>query len=171
MKAARQRSVARTDEDRESFLRKNGFSKFETSKVIETVLGEANRKPESIFDFVQGITAVARGGARRACSPARESTQSDAGSSLPFQAGGLRPSFLHCPEPATRMRIPTTATLETCPALSVLFVSAAELPLSAHRVRATLINDFPILPLGLAATVSAPDSQCGIRAAAPALGR
>jgi hypothetical protein len=59
--AARQRIVARTDEDRESFLRKNGFSKSDTSKVIETVLGEENRKPERIFDFVQGITAVARG--------------------------------------------------------------------------------------------------------------
>ncbi|BAM89483.1 hypothetical protein S58_34900 [Bradyrhizobium oligotrophicum S58] len=58
--AARQRIVARTDEDRDSFLRKNGFSKAETSKVIEAVLGEENRKPESIFDFVQGITAVAR---------------------------------------------------------------------------------------------------------------
>src|SRR6266699_4620773 len=63
--AARQRIVARTDEDRESFLRKNGFSKSETSKVIEAVLGEENRKPESIFDFVQGITAVARGKAHQ----------------------------------------------------------------------------------------------------------
>jgi hypothetical protein len=65
IKAAQQRIVARTDEDRESFLRKNGFSKSETSKVIETVLGEENRKPESIFDFVQGITAVARGKAHQ----------------------------------------------------------------------------------------------------------
>jgi hypothetical protein len=53
IKAARQRIVACTDEDRESFLRKIGFSKSETSKVIETVLGEENRKPESIFHFVQ----------------------------------------------------------------------------------------------------------------------
>jgi hypothetical protein len=58
--AARQRIVARTDEERDSFLRKTGLSKAETSKVIEAVLGEENRKPESIFDFVQGITAVAR---------------------------------------------------------------------------------------------------------------
>jgi hypothetical protein len=63
--AARQRIVARTDEDRESFLRKNGFSKSETSKVIETALAEENRKPESIFDFVQGITAIARGKAHQ----------------------------------------------------------------------------------------------------------
>lgn len=58
--ASRERIVARTDEDRESFLRKSGFSKSEMTKVIETVLGEENRKPESIFDFVQGITALAR---------------------------------------------------------------------------------------------------------------
>src|SRR6266571_332446 len=65
IKAARQRIVARTDEDRESFLRKNGLSKSETSTVIEAVLREENRKPESIFDFVQGITAVARGKAHQ----------------------------------------------------------------------------------------------------------
>ncbi|MCP1912857.1 hypothetical protein J2R96_005337 [Bradyrhizobium elkanii] len=65
IKAARERIVARTDEDRESFLRKSGFSKSETSKIIETVLGEENRKPESIFDFVQGITALARGKAHQ----------------------------------------------------------------------------------------------------------
>lgn len=60
IKAARARIVARTDEDRESFLRKGGFSKSETTKIIETVLGEESRKPESVFDFVQGITALAR---------------------------------------------------------------------------------------------------------------
>jgi hypothetical protein len=51
--ASRQRIVARSDEDRDNFLRKNGLSKPETSKVIEAVLGEENRKPESIFDFVR----------------------------------------------------------------------------------------------------------------------
>ena len=60
IKAARERIVARSDEDRESFLRKRGFSKSETAKIIETVLSEEGRKPESIFDFVQGITALAR---------------------------------------------------------------------------------------------------------------
>ena len=60
VKAARQRIVARTDDDRENFLRKNGFSKSETTKIIETGLGEENRKPENIFDFVQEITALAR---------------------------------------------------------------------------------------------------------------
>mgnify|MGYP001025099668 FL=1 len=60
IKAAREKIVARTDEDRETFLRKRGFSKAETGKIIETVLQEEGRRPESIFDFVQGITAHAR---------------------------------------------------------------------------------------------------------------
>ena len=60
IKAARERIVARSDEDRESFLRKRGFSKSETAKIIETVLSEEDTKPQSIFDFVQGITALAR---------------------------------------------------------------------------------------------------------------
>ena len=57
---ARERIVARTDEDRTDFLRKRGFSKAETAKIVETVLVEEGRPPESVFDFVQGITAVAR---------------------------------------------------------------------------------------------------------------
>lgn len=60
IKAARERIVARKDDDRESFLRRRGFSKGETGKVIEMVLSEEGRPPESIFDFVQGITALAR---------------------------------------------------------------------------------------------------------------
>lgn len=60
IKAARERIVARKDEDREAFLRRRGFSKGETGKVIEMVLSEDGRPPESIFDFVQGITALAR---------------------------------------------------------------------------------------------------------------
>ncbi|WP_429810019.1 DUF932 domain-containing protein [Ensifer sp. B1-9] len=60
IRAARARVVARNDEDRSDFLRKRGFSKAETGKIIETVLCEEGRPPESIFDFVQGITALAR---------------------------------------------------------------------------------------------------------------
>ncbi len=60
IKAARQRIVARSDEDRADFLRRRGFSKAETGKIIDAVLAEEGRPPESIFDFVQGITAVAR---------------------------------------------------------------------------------------------------------------
>ena len=60
IRAAREKIVARTDDDRSEFLRKRGFSKTETAKIIETVLAEEELKPESVFDFVQGITAVAR---------------------------------------------------------------------------------------------------------------
>ena len=60
IKAARERIVARNDEDLQSFLRKRGFSKAETTKIIETVLAEEGHNPESVFDFVQGITAMAR---------------------------------------------------------------------------------------------------------------
>jgi len=61
VRAARMRIVAHTDEDRTTFLRRRGFSKSETGKIIETVLAEEGRPPESVFDFVQGITALARG--------------------------------------------------------------------------------------------------------------
>ncbi|MGE4306326.1 MAG: DUF932 domain-containing protein [Novosphingobium sp.] len=60
IKRARERIVARKDEDREDFLRNRGFSKVETGKIISTVLAEEGRPPESLYDFVQGITAHAR---------------------------------------------------------------------------------------------------------------
>ena len=60
IKAAREQIVARQDDERESFLRKRGFSKGETAKIIATVLEEEGHPPESVFDFVQGITALAR---------------------------------------------------------------------------------------------------------------
>lgn len=60
IKAAREKIVARTDDERENFLRKRGFSKSETGRIIEAVLQEEGRPPKSIFDFVQGMTAHAR---------------------------------------------------------------------------------------------------------------
>src|SRR5215472_8450307 len=60
VKSARQQIVARTDEDRTNFLQKRGFSKADSAKIIDAVLVEEGRRPESLFDFVQGITAVAR---------------------------------------------------------------------------------------------------------------
>ncbi|MES1972802.1 MAG: DUF932 domain-containing protein [Pseudomonadota bacterium] len=60
IKAARERIVARKDEDRTTFLRRHGYSRADTEKVIATVLAEEGRPPESIFDFVQGLTALAR---------------------------------------------------------------------------------------------------------------
>jgi hypothetical protein len=60
IRAAREKIVARSDEGRQDFLRKRGFSKAETGRIVETVLAEEDRPPESVFDFVQGITALAR---------------------------------------------------------------------------------------------------------------
>jgi len=60
IKASRAAIVARDDDDRHSFLRKRGFSKGETERIIRTVLREEGHPPASIFDFVQGITALAR---------------------------------------------------------------------------------------------------------------
>ena len=65
VRQARERIVARSDEDRTDFLRKRGFGKTETAKIIDTVLAEEGRPPESAFDFVQGITAYARGKAQQ----------------------------------------------------------------------------------------------------------
>ncbi|MEJ7933853.1 DUF932 domain-containing protein [Sphingobium sp. AN558] len=58
--AAKDRIVARKDEDREDFLRRQGFSKADTSRIIATVLAEEGHPPASIYDFVQGVTALAR---------------------------------------------------------------------------------------------------------------
>jgi len=58
--AAQEHVVARTDEDRAEFLKRQGFSKPEAARVINTVLREEGHPPESIFDFVQGIAALAR---------------------------------------------------------------------------------------------------------------
>ncbi|MCO5073830.1 MAG: DUF932 domain-containing protein [Rhizobiaceae bacterium] len=60
IKAARERVVARDDDDRTTFLRKRGFSKGETGKIIDAVLADEGHPPASVFDFVQGITRVAR---------------------------------------------------------------------------------------------------------------
>ncbi|MGD1882624.1 MAG: DUF932 domain-containing protein [Paracoccaceae bacterium] len=60
IRSARERIVAHSDEDRTDFLRKRGFWKAESAKIVKTVLAAEGRPPESVFDFVQGITAVAR---------------------------------------------------------------------------------------------------------------
>jgi hypothetical protein len=57
VRAARERIVARKDEDREDFLRKRGFSKSDTTKIIGSVLNEEGHPPASVFDFVQGIVS------------------------------------------------------------------------------------------------------------------
>jgi len=61
VQSARETIVARKEEDREAFLRRQGFSRMETAKIIDAVLLEEGHPPVSIYDFVQGITALARG--------------------------------------------------------------------------------------------------------------
>ena len=49
-----------SDDDRQTFLRKQGFSAKQATTIINRVLEEEETKPESIWDFVNGITATAR---------------------------------------------------------------------------------------------------------------
>lgn len=49
IRAAREKIVARNDDDRADFLRKRGFSKTETTKIIETVLAEEGHAPSSVL--------------------------------------------------------------------------------------------------------------------------
>lgn len=65
IRSARERIVARTNYDRTDFLRKRGLGKAETARIVETVLAEEGHPPESVFDFVQGISGVARGKAKQ----------------------------------------------------------------------------------------------------------
>ena len=60
IQAAKNAVVARSDEERVNFLRKIGFSAKQASAVINRVIEEEDTKPESIWDFVNGITATAR---------------------------------------------------------------------------------------------------------------
>ena len=90
IKTARERIVARTGEDRSDFLRNRGFSKAETGKIIDTVLAEEGRPPESIFDFVQGITALARGKAHQG-RPSRDGGQGQEAA----RPGPLSPASSH----------------------------------------------------------------------------
>jgi hypothetical protein len=57
---AKQAIVAKTDEDRLEFLGKRNFSIKQAQRIIDTVVHEEGHKPASVWDFVQGITAVAR---------------------------------------------------------------------------------------------------------------
>jgi hypothetical protein len=58
--AARERIVAKTSDERMEFLRARKFGKSDSQKIIDLVLAEEGKEPESIFDFVNGITAFAR---------------------------------------------------------------------------------------------------------------
>ncbi|CAB5220471.1 hypothetical protein UFOVP236_69 [uncultured Caudovirales phage] len=57
---AKQAIVAKNEEDRLQFLGKSGFSAKQAKRIIETVMLEEDKPAESVWDFVQGITAMAR---------------------------------------------------------------------------------------------------------------
>jgi hypothetical protein len=65
IKAARERIVARTDEDRETFLRKGGFSKSDTSKIIETVSARKTASRKASLISCKAFTSFARGKAHQ----------------------------------------------------------------------------------------------------------
>ena len=60
MHAARQRILATTADDRIEVLRRQGFSRTDTARVLEAVVEEEGHPASSVWDFVQGITALAR---------------------------------------------------------------------------------------------------------------
>ena len=67
IRAAQEKIVARSDEDHTDFLRKRGFSKAETSKIVETVLTE-----EAARERLRLHAGHYRGGKRQAatgCAP------------------------------------------------------------------------------------------------------
>jgi len=57
---ARQTVVALNDADRAAFLKKRDFTGAEVRAVLAAVNAEEHKPAESVWDFVQGITAVAR---------------------------------------------------------------------------------------------------------------
>jgi hypothetical protein len=60
VKAARDLIVARTDEERDTWLDRQGFTKPQAKAIVASVLREEGKAPESVWEFVQGITAIAR---------------------------------------------------------------------------------------------------------------
>ncbi len=60
VQAAKDARVATNDDEAAEFLGRQGFNRAQAADVIATVLEEEQRPARSIWDFVQGITAVAR---------------------------------------------------------------------------------------------------------------
>jgi hypothetical protein len=58
--AAKAAKVATDDEERIDFLARFGFSGKASQRVIDTALAEEGTKPETVWDFAQGVTALAR---------------------------------------------------------------------------------------------------------------
>jgi len=60
VKAAKAAIVARNEEDRLEFLGRYGFTEKAAKNVIDTCVVEEQKLPESVWDFAQGVSAVAR---------------------------------------------------------------------------------------------------------------
>lgn len=60
IQAAKAAIVAKTDDDRAEFLARQKFNAAQVTKILAAVENEEGTKAESVWDFVQGITAVAR---------------------------------------------------------------------------------------------------------------
>jgi hypothetical protein len=60
IKTARETIVARTADEQHDFLKGQGFTKSDCLDIIKSVNQEEGHPPASVFDFVQGITAMAR---------------------------------------------------------------------------------------------------------------
>jgi hypothetical protein len=60
VQAAKKAIVARNTDERNEFLDKWGFSQKQAKLICDTVLLEENTLPSSIWDFAQGVSAVAR---------------------------------------------------------------------------------------------------------------
>lgn len=60
VKAAKSRIVAKDDEERTTFLMRFGFSEAQAAKLIGVGEVEEGRKPESVWDMAQAVTAMAR---------------------------------------------------------------------------------------------------------------
>lgn len=58
--AARDAIVAKDDDDARAFLKRQKFTQTEATRIMNSVLEEEQKPARSIWDFVQGITAVAR---------------------------------------------------------------------------------------------------------------
>ena len=57
---AKSRVIAKDDDGTQDWLRKRNFTKSDTADIMATVFAEEGHPARSVFDVVQGITAVAR---------------------------------------------------------------------------------------------------------------
>src|SRR6185436_18020508 len=73
--AARAQIVARSDEDRTDFLRKRGFSKADTARIIETVLVEEGHPPASVLCDLSCQMPVTPEGWRRKAREGRSASR------------------------------------------------------------------------------------------------